>query len=126
MGGVGTSVRKAKITLQKLRTQCAGDLSELLDSTVKLCVRYAETVVEYMEVCPKAGEQPCDRCREVDAIRHQIHNATSDALCILARNMTKAGVDGAWIKDYPHRAAHGALAVQIAYQHLMEEVHCGQ
>lgn len=117
------SVSKARITLLALREMCdSQDLQELLDSTVALCVRYAETVVEFMEVCPKQGEPVSERCREVDSVRHHIHNSTDDALCILARNLTKVGRDGAWIRNYPHRAARGALAVQIAYQHLQEEV----
>lgn len=117
------SVARAKVTLLALREMCDGnDLSELLDSTIALCVRYAETVVEFMEVCPKPCESVSDRCREVDSVRHHIHTATDDALCILARNLTAVGRDGSWIRNYPHRAARGALAIQIAYQHLQEEV----
>ncbi len=123
IGGAGTSVARAKVTLLALREMCDNDdLSELLKSTIELCVRYAETVVEFMEVCPKPGEAVGDRCREVDSVRHHIHTATDDALCILARNLTVAGKGGSWIRNYPHRAARGALAVQIAYQALQEEV----
>lgn len=111
----------AKTTLTTLRESCAGnsELEELLKETVEQCVKYAQSVVEF--VAALNGDDQ-EELNQIDQSRHYIHEATDSSVKILSRNMTVRGRDGSWIRFFPNRAAIGSLAVQIAFARLKEEV----
>lgn len=107
--------------LDFFQKECTGDLAEILNSTIFQCIRYAESVVEFLEIQIKCEGNVTEEYREIDSRRHVIHTATEDSIKVLARNMTSHGKDGSWIKNLPQRAACGKFAIQIAYQFLQKK-----
>ena len=109
------------ISLERLEEDCdSEELKSLLDDLKVQSIRYAETVAEFIKT--DIGTE--DRV-EADANRTRIHNATMDAINILARNLKKAGKDNSWIEKLPHRANKGLFALQIAFTVLRREVEKG-
>ncbi len=109
------------ISLERLEEYCdTEDLRKLPEDLKEQSIRYAETVANFMKT--DVGTE--DRA-EADASRTRIHDATMDAINILARNLNKAGKDGTWVNELPHRSDKGLFALQIAFKVLRREVEKG-
>lgn len=113
------------VALSYLKEKCQNnpELFELYTDLENSFYNYAEIFFKFNQVL-KLHYQEANNFRpqfaQLDEDRHNIHNATIDAIFILARHMDKAGLDGSWIKkvgqgNRENRAAVQALVMNNVY-----------
>ena len=115
--------RTPEIGVEQLEVLCQGDetLQELLAEMLDYCARYTETVCKF-EQMNLNGQQTRENgeLETADQYRTRIHEATIDSINILARNLTKKGKDGSWIKPIAaqSRAGYGRFALTTTFSRL--------
>lgn len=106
------------VDLEKLREEVAEEgLKKLIDSTIQYCERYTESVAAYKELLTDPSRDKADQA-QLDMTEHVVHDATVDAINILARELKKAGYDTRWIASFRSRAEYGRLALLTTYRIL--------
>ena len=110
------------VDLEKLREEVAEEgLKKLIDSTIQYCERYTESVAAYKELLADPSRDKADQA-QLDMTEHVVHDATVDAINILARELKKAGYDTRWIASFRSRAEYGRLALFTTYRILERQV----
>ena len=117
--GGNTEILNPIVSLEKLEELCKGDeiLENLLADALDYSVRYTEDVARFKQVEAQGSKaKESGVYDEASKKRERTHNATIDALNILARNLTKRGRDGSWIDKLGGvRAAYMKLALLLGF-----------
>ncbi len=113
---------KPTISVEQLEQLCSDDaeLSELLSGTLEQCARYTEDVARFLQIeadgqkAKESGEY-----YEIDAKRKLTHDATIDSINILARELSRRGRDGSWVKKLAgNRAAYMKFALTLTFDRM--------
>ena len=100
---------------------CAGNplLEELLDGLVSQSFRYTTTVCAYLRALQNT-DFDAEKLAEKQTSRTLVHNATIDAINVLARTMKRQGRDSRWIRPVvaERRAGYGKFAILLAFEQL--------
>ncbi len=111
-----------EISANQLESLCNddADLTELLQGMFEQCARYTEDVTRFLQVAAtgqKAKES--GELYEIDAKRTRTHNATIDSINILARELSRHGRDGSWVKRFAgNRTAYMRFALRLTFSRL--------
>ncbi len=110
------------VSAEQLERLCSGDahLTELLQSTFEQCARYTEDVARFLRVEAEGHEaKETGAYHEIDAKRTRTHNATIDSINILARELSRHGRDGSWVKKLAgNRAAYMHFALTLTFDRM--------
>ena len=110
------------ISAGQLEEMCSGDahLTELLQSTFEQCARYTEDVARFLQVEAKGHEaKESGEYHQIDAKRTRTHNATIDSINILARELSRHGRDGSWVKKLAaNRVAYMKFALTLTFNRM--------
>lgn len=96
------------------------DLTELLHAMAEQCAKYTEDVARFLQIEAKGHEaKESGEYHEIDAKRTRTHNATIDSINILARELSRRGRDGSWVKKLAgNRAAYMKFALTLTFDRL--------
>lgn len=110
------------ISAKQLESLCNGDehLTELLQGMFEQCARYTEDVARFLQVEARGQEAKEDgELYEIDAKRTRTHNATIDSINILARELSRYGRDGSWVKKLAgNRVAYMKFALTLTFNRI--------
>lgn len=110
------------ISSKELEGLCEGneDLQELLQSTFDQCARYTEDVARFLQLEAEGqAAKESGELYEIDKKRTLTHNATIDNINILARELSRQGRDGSWVKRLAgNRAAYTKFALTLTFNRL--------
>jgi hypothetical protein len=129
-GGADTSTLesfkgKLPITLEELNIECSGDelLEELLEDTLKMCLRYTQTVFDMnVELGNSENGVKTDKYREISAQRGRINDTTMESIDILARTLKKVGKNSEWVNSFGgDRSAYGRFAILLTFSRMKEK-----
>lgn len=113
------------VSVEQLERLCGEDahLVELLQSTLEQCARYTEDVARFLQIEADGQEsKESGEYHEIDAKRTLTHNATIDSINILARELSRCGRDGSWVKKLAgNRAAYTKFAIMLTFDRLQFE-----
>lgn len=118
-------VKNPFVSLHDLEALCEGDedLQICLKDVIQYSLRYAETVCAFEQIVLRGQQSNEDESRkQIEVVRSTIHDATIDAVNILARQLKRAGQSNQWIQKLKagNRAAYGTFAVLIAFEFVLE------
>ncbi|MEK7169890.1 MAG: hypothetical protein AAB767_01220 [Patescibacteria group bacterium] len=110
------------VSALELERLCDGDehLSKLLQSTFAQCARYTEDVARFLQIEAKGHEaKETGEYHEIDKKRALTHNATIDSINILARELSRYGRDGSWVKTLSgNRVAYMKFALTLTFDRM--------
>lgn len=110
------------VSADGLEYLCRGDehLKELLESTFAQCARYTEDVARFLQVeAEGSAAKESGEYHEIDAKRTLTHNATIDSINILARELSRRGRDGSWVKKLAgNRTAYMKFALTLTFDRM--------
>lgn len=108
------------ITLEKLEEECSGnpELKAFLDDFIEYCLRYTETVCQFRQIVKKKEQDAATSMNEIDALRHNVHNALISSAHVLSRQMKQYEKDDRWYPKVPDRCALGRLALILAFSYI--------
>lgn len=125
----GFSSLQPVITPQALKEMCEGDpiLMKCYESMIKYCTKYAHDVFNMIreqkkvEELRKKGEVDRTVMEELVAIDHarrRLHEATTDSINLLSRELGKRELDNEWVRPLVEggRAAYGTFALLTFYK----------
>ena len=118
----GEKILAPTVSVEQLERLCGEDeyLSELLQSTLNQCARYTEDVSRFLQIEANGQEaKESHEYHEIDAKRALTHNATIDSINILARELSRHGRDGSWVKRLAgNRAAYMKFALTLTFDYM--------
>lgn len=111
------------ISFLELEKICKGDedLEGLLDQVVLYSLKYTETVCRFEQIV-KIKKDDAEVRKDIEDLRTNTHNATIDAINILARNMRKKSKDSSWISKVSMEGRPGYMkfAILLAFEYVLE------
>lgn len=111
-----------EVSARELEQLCSGDehLLELLQSTLEQCARYTEDVARFLQVKNEGqAAKESGAYYEIDQKRRLTHEATIDSINVLARELSRYGRDGSWIKKLAgNRAAYMRFALRVTFDRM--------
>lgn len=111
------------ISFSKLEDLCKDDedLKELLDQVVLYSLKYTETVCRFEQIV-KNQEKDAEARKDIESLRTRTHDATIDAINILARTVKKKGKDNSWISrvNADGRPGYMKFAILLAFEYVLK------
>lgn len=113
------------VSLEALEQSCQGNevLEGLLKEVYDYCDRYAETLCRFEQIVNESRDADSGEARaEIERVRGKTHDATIDAINLLARSLKKSGRDSSWIAKVAasERAGYGNFALTTALERALE------
>lgn len=114
-------VKNPYISFLQLETLCQGDelLEECLREVMNYSLRYAETVCRFEQIVARGQVSNEDDARkEIEQVRHNVHESTIDSINILSRVFKTKGLNDGWIVKVAScgRAGYAKFAILIAFE----------
>ena len=114
-----------EVSVKQLENLCNGNehLVELLQGTLEQCARYTEDVTRFLQVEAMGKEaKESGEFYEIDTKRTRTHNATIDSINILARELSRCGRDGSWVKKFAgNRVAYMRFALRLTFNRMQPQ-----
>jgi hypothetical protein len=111
------------ISFLELEEICKGDedLEQLLDQVILYSLKYTETVCRFEQIA-KNQKDDTEARNNIENLRKNTHDATIDAINILARNMSDKGKDNSWISKVKINGRPGYMrfAILLAFEYVLE------